>query len=675
MNDFDAILKKAKSKQRRVYGILAVSLAAVVMILTGVIFFTNGTSVITHPDDAASTRKLSVIDGIGLAIGDAVYAMTDEPVIRVSAIGFKPEERKITIQEKGRSIEVTLWPLPGKLIATTSPENPNTRWSINAQATAIAPNLGLQLEAGDYTLDINNPHYEPATRKFTINRAEEIQIHVELTHIQGKLHLSAIPEDARISINGGPGELLPLETTREGGLYHIEVSHPDYLTAAETIEITNTELDISRSYRLVRKPSALNFSLTPLGGHLLVDGATVDPTTPLSVTSNVEHKITYMKDGYFSESRSQTLLPAESRHIAFNLNPEIGTVEVQSIPEATVFVNGKESGQTPLTLKLPALSYKISIQKPGYRSFEQTVKPNGKNPILVQTTLQTELSARLASAPKEYVNTVGISLKLFHPSDFTMGAPRQELGQRANEFVRTINLKRPFYSGLHEITKDQYNQYMGNAAAQGAGNTPVTSIRWEDAALYCNWLSQKEGLNPFYNMQGNTLISVNRTADGFRLLSEAEWEWLARRAGRKHQSIFPWGDDAVVPPMTGNISDESANGQSDFFVPNYNDGYAEVAPVGSFQGEPSGLFDLVGNVSEWVHDFYSLLPSDPKKVEVDPLGSKSGDSHVVKGSNWRSGTRTELRAAYREGLTDGRDDVGFRVGRYLYGGVDDAKIQ
>ena len=82
---------------------------------------------------------------------------------------------------------------------------------------------------------------------------------------------------------------------------------------------------------------------------------------------------------------------------------------------------------------------------------------------------------------------------------------------------------------------------------------------------------------------------------------------------------------------------------------------------------PSGLFDLTGNVSEWVHDWYSLKPPARGSVATDPLGPSFGDSHVVRGSSWRSGNRTTLRAAYRDGLTRGRDDVGFRIGRYLHG--------
>ena len=155
-------------------------------------------------------------------------------------------------------------------------------------------------------------------------------------------------------------------------------------------------------------------------------------------------------------------------------------------------------------------------------------------------------------------------------------------------------------------------------------------------------------------------------SDGYRLLTEAEWEWIARKAGRERQSIFVWGNDDEVPKMAGNLADETSKGMTKFYIPNYNDGYPGISPVGSFQPDRAGLFDVLGNVREWVHDFYSLEPPKKSELIVDPLGPSYGDVHVVKGSSWRSGTRGVLRSAYREGMGESSTDVGFRVGRYLY---------
>jgi formylglycine-generating enzyme required for sulfatase activity len=104
------------------------------------------------------------------------------------------------------------------------------------------------------------------------------------------------------------------------------------------------------------------------------------------------------------------------------------------------------------------------------------------------------------------------------------------------------------------------------------------------------------------------------------------------------------------------------------FVSKYNDGYPEVAAVESFTQENSGLYDQGGNVSEWTHDSYSIIRPKSGKVFQDPFDLTMGSSHVVKGANWRSGSITELRPSFREGLVNSRDDLGFRIGRYVYGG-------
>ena len=675
MNDFNITLKEARAKQRWMFAYLAIGLIVIAIGVFSGFVFTNGTAINVLPQEATMSRQIEVHQGFGFTIGDAVYAIADEPVIRVSAAGYKPEERKVTFQEKGGHITVTLHPRPGRLIASTTPQDPSTSWWIDGRATAISPMLEQDLDAGEYALMVDSPHFLPDTKQIKITRAQQTTVAFDLVPVSGQMHIEATPDDAQISINGMAVDHAPLDLEKPGGVYEVEISHPEYITVTDTIDLTNKKPTASRNYRLNRKTAILHFKVSPAGGHLLLDGSKVDPEAAATITSKVEHQLTYLKPGYFAQTRTVTVNPDLQETVTFNLKPEMGAVEIKARPSATVFIDGKESGATPLSIRLSAVPHKISLHKPGYRTVSKTITPQSKGPMLVDVTLMTELAARLAEAPKEYKNSAGIILALFQPTQFVMGAPRHEKGQRANEFLRTVKLEKPFYAAHSEVTNAQFAKFKSGHSSGGSVNAPAVSMSWEDAALFCNWLSTKEGLKPFYVITNGSLTSVNRKSDGYRLLTEAEWEWLARRAGRNQQTTFPWGDTSVIPPMAGNIADESAQGSSNFFVPNYNDGYAEIAPVMSFPREVSGLFDLTGNVSEWVHDYYSLVPPAVGAVEIDPLGEDYGDSHVIKGSNWRSGTRTELRASYREGLMQPRDDLGFRVGRYLYGGDDYAQTQ
>lgn len=253
----------------------------------------------------------------------------------------------------------------------------------------------------------------------------------------------------------------------------------------------------------------------------------------------------------------------------------MGNVDVQSNPNAEVQVNGQSVGTTPLTLSLNAVEQQVTLKKQGYRSVIKMVTPSSKYNKKMNVVLVSEKTARLNEAPKSYNNKVGGQLNLFRPNDsFTMGASRGDPGQRANEFIKQVKLTKPFYAGVAEVSMGEYSQYDKNT--QGDINNPITNISWLKAAQFCNWLSRQESLTPVYQITNNQLKSINNS-DGYRLLTEAEWEWLARKSGKKQQSTFVWGDDLVIPKNATNIADESANGHVSILVSKYNDNYPNVA--------------------------------------------------------------------------------------------------
>ncbi|TDJ44339.1 MAG: hypothetical protein E2O52_08585 [Gammaproteobacteria bacterium] len=96
---------------------------------------------------------------------------------------------------------------------------------------------------------------------------------------------------------------------------------------------------------------------------------------------------------------------------------------------------------------------------------------------------------------------------------------------------------------------------------------------------------------------------------------------------------------------------------------NYNDGFPITSPVGRFPASPLGLFDMGGNVAEWITDRYGVY-MDAQEVAVDPVGPSEGQYHVIRGSGWRHSSISELRYAYRDFGDRGRLDVGFRIARY-----------
>jgi formylglycine-generating enzyme required for sulfatase activity len=187
-------------------------------------------------------------------------------------------------------------------------------------------------------------------------------------------------------------------------------------------------------------------------------------------------------------------------------------------------------------------------------------------------------------------------------------------------------------------------------------------VSWQQAARFCNWLSKQEGLPPFYRETNGIVSGYNPSATGYRLPTEAEWAWAARVEGETLLK-FTWGD--TFPPTTvmENYADNTSAYVTGRVLNGYTDGHVVSAPVGSFQASRKGLFDLGGNVAEWVHDVYTI-PSANGTSELDPLGSQTGDNYVIRGASWSLSKLAELRLSFRDYGQAGRDDVGFRIARY-----------
>lgn len=665
MNEFEQGLVKARARQQRLYVFAFFLLIIVCTTVAVILTSTSGTTISVAPIEAEQSGVINVEQGYAFSIDHVVYGFPGSLAIVVQSDGFYDQRRQIKPEERGGKVAITLNPIPGKLLASTKPERSNTSWFLNDSHVAISRELNRELEPGAYTLRVDNPYYAVMERKLEIKRAEKYEEVFDLEPVTGRVVISSTPKKAKVIIEGELKGQTPISINLNGGEHRITVEKEGFVPLEELIVLTNKKKSEDRTYRLKRVSSTLAFIVKPRGGQLLLDGRKISPTKSYEVSSNVKHTVTYLLDGFKPITRTVTLKEGERKNLQMNLKPDMGEVEIHTSPSADIYVDGKKVGVKSVMIMLSAINHQIELRKSGYRTIKKTIKPSSKRKIILNETLISELMARKAESPREYKNTVGVELKLFEPGSFTMGAPRHQKGQRANEFERKVLLRKPFYASTYEITNDQFSLF--KKGKNGTGEHPVTSVTWLEAAAFCNWLSNKEHLSPFYQIRGQKLVSVNGKADGYRLLTEAEWEWLARKAGKNQQTIFTWGDKGVVPKDAGNIADESANGLTSFYVPNYTDGFSKGAPVGKFSVEASGLYDMAGNVSEWVHDFYALVPPDRHKVYVDPLGHEFGDAHVVKGASWRSGTRTLLRPAYREGLADKKDDVGFRIGRYLYG--------
>ncbi len=672
MNSFNKTLDQAKRQQKRVYLIAGGTLVSALLLMTLLFVVLRGTRIEINPKDAQENAVYRVGRGLGFCLGDTAYSFVGDLFVSVVSPGFKVASAAIDAADLGKVFSLELSELPGHLaveLLGADTLGAGTSWRINNRVMGPSDRLDIELDAGSYTFVIDNPFFQLKQVSVEIARGEQTALRETLSAVNGLLNIVSKPLGATVFLDTKKVGQTPLELARTGGNHGVRLVLDDHVEILEQLSITRVSPRVTRNYQLELKKGRVRLSLVPKGGILLVNG--VQRSEPLVLDATLKHRLTYMKPGFYSETRTIRLAASQEKQVVFQLKPEMGRVEIVSHPSATVLIDNKDFGTSPVSTDLLAVVHEITFKKPGYRSVVKRVTPKGGGVQKVSVSLFTEYQARLRQAPREFTNSAGIKLKLYIVSDhLTMGAPRSQKGQRANEFEKKISLTKPFYASVFEITNSQFAAFDPKKTSNPA-NMPVTSVSWQEAAAFCNWLSAKEKIRPFYRSERGKVTGFDPRTEGYRLLSEGEWEWLARKSGKTEQTLFTWGDARVIPPKTANVADESAKGQVRFFVPNYKDGYANAAPVGSFDKEPSGLYDMAGNVSEWVHDVYSILPPRGESIAGNPLGEQRGVVHVVKGANWRSGTITTLRPAFREGLTAGRDDLGFRIGRYLYGGKNE----
>jgi len=232
-----------------------------------------------------------------------------------------------------------------------------------------------------------------------------------------------------------------------------------------------------------------------------------------------------------------------------------------------------------------------------------------------------------------------------------------------------VRLQRPFYLGVAEVSNAEFRQFRaGHSSGEFKGKSlngdeqPAVNLGWEDAALYCNWLSAEEGLPPFYTVQGGRVTGFTAASRGYRLPTEAEWAWAAIVQADGSSARFGWGQELPPSAKAGNFADQSGVTLLGQVIAGYDDGFAVAAPRKRFAPNRHGLFDLSGNAAEWTHDVYEALPPEGR---TDPLGADTGEFHVIRGASWRHGSMTELRLAFRDYGKEARADLGFRVARYL----------
>ncbi len=225
----------------------------------------------------------------------------------------------------------------------------------------------------------------------------------------------------------------------------------------------------------------------------------------------------------------------------------------------------------------------------------------------------------------------GVQMVLVPRGSFQMGS-----GQEDDEPIHQVDIS-PFFMDKYEVTQEEYERVVGKNPSRWKGDKkPVDQIRWADAARYCNARSRLEGLEPAYD---ESTWQCRYEANGYRLPTEAEWEYAAR-AGTA--TTYCFGNDAAQLDRYAWYKKNSSRGTS---------------PIGQKQLNAWGLSDMYGNVWEWCEDYYQedYYQRSSKK---DPRGPQTGKTRVVRGGCWDS-RPGNCRSSHRNYEDPGFTDICF----------------
>jgi formylglycine-generating enzyme required for sulfatase activity len=594
--------------------------------------------------------------------------------------GYYPIDEQVEIdQGSSQVVELEFVRLPGLISFATEPEA-EAEVSIDGELVGTTPISDLEVRPGTHQVQFTAERFltELVSIEVEGGHAKD-SIAVELTPSWAPVRLSSVPSGAGIRVDGRALGETPAELELTAGEREIEFVLPGYNPLRRQIRVVANEPQTVPEARLTPADGRLSLSSEPADASISVNGEYLG-TTPreLDLRPDVEYVVSVAKPGYERETVTLSLPPGGRESIEFDLVEQIGVVEFATDPAgAEVLVNGEVRGTTPLSLELMAVETSIAIRLDGFADLDETITPVPGYTQQLPFELVPLDEATGGGFARTITTAFGQRLRLIPAGSLTMGASRSDtyaLVREHNRF-REVEITRAFYLAETEMTNAQYREcdpdhdsggYEGHALNEP--DQPVVRVTVQQIFACLNRLSLREGLQPAYAPNGGILAPV-AGRNGYRLATEAEFALALRVAGRDAAEPlrFAWGDSPNAPPedRIENIADLTANDVLDNILVTYNDGFPVSAPVGSFPPNAAGLYDMGGNVSEWVQDFYDPLEEFGDELIVDPQGPETGRQNIVRGPSWRSVTVRQLRLSYLEYESNPREDVGFRIARNL----------
>ena len=619
---------------------------ALIIIFISPLFFIKSSN-ITFKENY---EEIKISSSNALIIQNTVYSFKQIFNINVVAYGYKSKEFEFNHNDAEKLIILVEMPV---LVKFKIDQNYN-EFILNDRILDSLENI--YLKKGIYSYEVKSKNHISYKSKLEINKyADEILVPIIMQEVNKKLVINSEPNQASVFLNNVELGVTPLSVNLNTTSNNILIKKSEYKDSNIDYIVKNNNSD-QIIIKLIEDEDVININTVPSQASLFFNEDYIG-ISPLKFKIQDKGILKVKKYGYVDNKINIT---KDTKKLNIVLTEDSSEVFISSDPPSDVFLNEEYIGKTPFTKKIQKIKHKISFKSKGFRTLNESFEPTKDKQNIIKKLL-TEKEASLLENKKYSRTSIDGEVILFEPGSFVMGSSKKESRRDINEIMRSVKITKHFYISKNLITEEQYSLFKRSSKS----NLPVNNISWIDAAKFCNWLSSKEGFENFYEIKNNQIISFNMDSKGYRLPTEAEWEYVAK-SNNPEKYIYSWGSDRKITKLVGNIADVSTQGILSNFIDDYDDGYDERSPVGSFRPNQNDINDLTGNLSEWVNDFYSVEFVQQSKVFQDYIGPLAGTSHVIKGSNYYSSTPLQLGLSYRTYGNEPNNLVGFRIARWIY---------